>query len=125
MRYYIKKVKDAQGEDTYKFYPAPVYSYEVTLDMIAAEVSLATSATAADVKAVLESFLAILPKYLIQGNRVNLEALGIFKVTFGGVWHDDAKDVSASDIRNPRISFLASADLKDAVLKNLSFSKEA
>lgn len=104
------------------YYPAPQYSGEVDIDQIAEEISNSASLTIGDVKSTLEHFLAILPKYLKMGMKLKLNSFGRIKIVFGGRGRENENDVTADDIRDVRIGFIADAKMKRAI-GNISFKK--
>lgn len=123
MRFKVTKRTNPLDRSQEKYYPAPLYSDDITMDDLAEEISYSSSMTTADVKAVLEGFLSVTPKYLRRGNKVRLGSLGRLRVTFGGDGKDNAEDVTAGDIDHVRISFVAAPELKRAVLGGMSFEK--
>ncbi|WP_443740191.1 HU family DNA-binding protein [Treponema sp.] len=105
-----------------KFYAAPSYTEDVTLRKVAQDISKTCTLTPADISAVLESFLDILPGYLEEGHSIKMGDFGRFRLSFSSLGHELEKDVSATDIKNARILFVPSSELKIR-LDSISYSK--
>ncbi len=108
-----------------KYFPSPVYGRTLTLNDLTREISHATSITPADVKAVVEELVEVFSRYLVRGDKIKVEGLGTFKVTFSGCGNILAEKVSASDIDSTtiRISFVADSQLKKAIRLEIIFEK--
>lgn len=115
MKYSISKRPNPMNKDEApKFYATPVWEGQCSIEVLADEISLATSLSPADVRACLYAFLQAVPQHLMAGQAVNLEGFGIFRLSFsvsGG--HENAEDVSAADIETLRVLFRACARLKE------------
>lgn len=59
---------------------------------------------------------------LLNGQRARVPGLGTFRLTFGSEGVADINDFKPSMIRNPRISFIADADLRADLLKELTYT---
>lgn len=106
-----------------KFYPAPYYSGTLTTEQFAKRLSHSTTMTEADAMAFLVECANILEDALINGEKVQLDRIGIFKETFGGIGHEKASDVTADSIRNLRTAFLLDAGLRRRIKNGIAFSK--
>lgn len=73
--------------------------------------------TPADVTAVLEAFLSELPDYLMNGHSVRLGDFGLMKLSLSGEGRGTAEDVTAKEIKNPRILFLPGVEFKQRLQK--------
>lgn len=107
-----------------KFYAAPVWNEEIDIRQLAEEIAASCTLTPADIVAVLESFIAVIPPHLIKGDVVRLGDFGILKLTFGSDGRLNEADVSADLIKNTRVLFLSRPELKSR-LKRASFRKKA
>ena len=58
-----------------------------------------------------------------SSNRIRLNKFGIFKLSFSSVGHEKAEDVSSSDIKNLRVLFTPSAELKKE-LSDVSYTRK-
>ena len=105
-----------------KFYTAPSYTEDVALRKVAQDISKTCTLTPADISAVLESFLDILPGYMEEGHSIKMGDFGRFRLSFSSLGHELEKDVSTTDIKNARILFVPSSELKIR-LDSISYSK--
>lgn len=108
-----------------RFYPSPVYGRTLTLNDLTREISHATSITPADVKAVVEELVEVFKRYLVRGDKIKIDGIGTFKVTFSGEGHIMAEKVSASDIDSTtiRVTFVADSQLKKTIRLEITFEK--
>lgn len=109
--------QDMEAEATY--YPAPAYAAEIDIKKLSSEISDNTTLTPTEVRAVLQSFITTIPKYLLLGYKVRLDGFGIFKTSFlktkGG--YAKAKEVSSSDIGGVKPTFTPELELKEMFSK--------
>ena len=118
--------KDPQNDDAPgKYYPFPVYDRTVCLDELVDEISHSTSLTASDVRAVTWELIDVFRRHLVRGNKVRLDGIGIFKLSFRGTGEEKPEDVTAANIdrSSVRPTFLADAALRHSVSTRVSFSK--
>ena len=104
-----------------KFYAAPSYTEDVNLNKVAQDISNTCTLTPADISAVLDSFLTVLPGYLENGHSVKMGDFGRFRLSFKSVGQEKEEDVSANDIVVARILFVPSTRLKEK-LKSIRYS---
>lgn len=119
----VQRRNPQKPEEAKKFYPAPVYSGEITLRSLAEEISQTCTLTQADVSAVMESLLQKLPLLLANGHSVRLGEFGIMKLSFSAKGKEKKEEVSSAEIKNTHILFLAGIELKKK-LKDVSFTKQ-
>ena len=118
MNYKIMSKKNPLNQaDPEKFYPYPKWSSEMNLRRIAEQIARHCTLPPADVTAVLEAFLSELPDYLMNGHSVRLGDFGLMKLSFSGEGRGTAEDVTAKEIRNPRILFLPGVEFKQRLQK--------
>lgn len=117
-------VKRANPLDRTKelYYPAPVWGAEVSEDELSEEISYASSVNQADVKAVISSFIEMIPRHLMKGETLRLGNLGIFRMSFESAGQEEQEKVSASDIKKSKILFRPSMVLKKKIEKT-SYTK--
>lgn len=106
-----------------KYYASAEYGEEIDVTMLAKEISKSCTLTAADIVAVIESFLDKMPQYLKNSNRIRLNKFGIFKLSFSSEGRDKAEDVSSNDIKSLRVLFTPSAELKKE-LSDVSYTRK-
>jgi len=105
------------------YYPFPVYSDTLELADLLTEISHASSMTPSDVKGVVESFVELLQRYLVRGNKIKINGIGTFKLSFSGQGKEDPKDLISTDINKVKVSYLADRALKDYVNSSIKFEK--
>ena len=124
MQYTVVQRRNPQKpEEAKKFYPAPVYSGEITLRSLAEDISQTCTLTQADVSAVMESLLQKLPLLLAGGHSVRLGDFGIIKLSFSAKGKEKKEEVTAAEIKNTRVLFLPGVELKKR-LQDISYTKK-
>lgn len=111
----VQRGNPAKPSDPKKYYAQLKSGGEVTLRQLIKEISARSTVSGADVTAVLESLLEIVPEKLSQGQIVRLGDLGSFSasVTSEGVASEE--DFHASMIKKYSIRFRSGKELKKAV----------
>lgn len=126
MKYSIQKHINPQDlESPAKYHPAPVYIDTMNLSSLSKKIAHSTSMTVADVKCVIEELVLVIQDELIRGVKIKIDGLGMFKVSFGGTGHENAEDVSALDISNVKITFIADSQVKSFIKGSMKFEKES
>ncbi len=105
-----------------KFYASPSYTEDINLHKVAQDISNNCTLTPADISAVLDSFLEVLPGYLENGHSIKMGDFGRFRLSFRSLGQENEEDVSANDIGAARILFVPSTRLKGK-LKSISYFK--
>ena len=118
-----KRQNPLNREADSKYYASPVYGEEIDVNDLAKDISKTCTLTPADIVAVIESFLDKMPFYLKNSNRIRLNKLGIFKLSFSSNGHEKEEDVSSNDITNLRVLFTPSAQLKKE-LSDVSYTRK-
>ena len=109
MMYSVKQRQNPLDRDAEsKFYATAVYGEEIDVNDLAKEISKSCTLTTADIVAVIEK----MPQYLKNSNRIRLNKFGIFKLSFSSSGHEKKENVSSYDIKNLRVLFTPSAELK-------------
>ena len=111
------------GSRIYKFYARAMVSAHSTLDMIAEKISETNTLTPADVKAVVESLWREMRDRLLQGQIVELGALGHFRLTIrnnGGSLTESGWKYSM--IKGPHILHIPTKSMK-AILANIKLTR--
>jgi predicted histone-like DNA-binding protein len=88
-----------------KSYAIPVYTGEIDLKRIAAEIAALSSLSPGDVYNVPVNFTEALPKYLKDGYKLRLGDFGIFKVSFSSEGADEAKQIVPARICSRRVLY--------------------
>ena len=118
-----KRQNPLNREADSKYYVSAEYGEEIDVNALAKEISKSCTLTSADIVAVIESFLDKMPQYLKSSNRIRLNKFGIFKLSFSSVGHEKAENVSSNDIKNLRVLFTPSAELKKE-LSDVSYTRK-
>ena len=89
-----------------KWYGRAVHLNTVDLAAIAKQIQANTTAKEADVKAVLTELIEVMQRELQNSNRVRLDGIGTFKVTFASKGADTAKEYNPTEcVKKFRIVF--------------------
>ena len=105
------------------FYPFPLYLDTLEIRDLLQEISYASSVTPSDVRAVTDSLVEILQRYLVIGNKIKVDGIGTFKLSFNCSGKETSKDVSANDIYNAKVTFLSDKNLRNYVSSNVKYEK--
>lgn len=119
----IQKNNPIDKDKNALFYPFPVYSDTLEIRDLLQEISYASSVTPSDVRAVTDSLVEILQRYLVRGNKIKVDGIGTFKLSFNGSGKETSKDVSANDIYNAKVTFLSDKNLRNYVSSNVKYEK--
>lgn len=119
----IQKNNPIDKDKNALFYPFPVYSDTLEIRDLLQEISYASSVTPSDVRVVTDSLVEILQRYLVRGNKVKVDGIGTFKLSFNGSGKETSKDVSANDIYNAKVTFLSDKNLRNYVSSNVKYEK--
>lgn len=123
MMYSVKQRQNPlDREADSKYYASAESGEEIDVTKLAKEISKSCTLPPADVVAVIESFLDKMPEYLKSSNRIRLNKFGIFKLSFSSVGHEKAEYISSNDIKNLRVLFTPSAELKRE-LSDVSYTR--
>jgi predicted histone-like DNA-binding protein len=121
--YNVNKRKNPQT-GTEKFYGTVNIQSNVDLEDIAEEIAYSTTATEADVKAVLSSLQKYIIEHLKNGQSVRLGDLGSFRTTMTSTGVADKDKFTASQIKRVRARFTPSSRIQSSLqLKNLTFKQ--
>lgn len=84
----------------------------VTIDKIAKRIERVGSLSAQDVIHTIQSFVIELRNELVEGNRVKVDDLGIFHVTFTCEGTDEEKDCTVKKIKRVNVKFTVDNSLR-------------
>ena len=107
-----------------KYYATIVRDRSVTLRQFIKQISQLNTVNTADIYAVLESFLQLVPQYLSEGRTVDLGQLGKFSISISSKGEESPEEVSRSNIIGHKVLFKPSAEMRD-LLTNVKFEKVA
>ena len=111
-----KKVSDMKGgAKVEKFYAQPVYGSKVSFERVCKRIAERSTATSADVKAVLDGLNYVLSDEMSQGNIVQMGELGNFRPSLSSVGADSADEFTvATNMKEGRIIFTPGKSLREA-----------
>lgn len=113
----------AKPEQPKKFYPRAVSSGKVELRDIAKRISAkSTTVSDIDTHAVLMALTQEIANAIQNGESVHLGELGYFHITLKGSGQADEKKLSASDIEEAHLRFVAGKEIENS-LKTAKFEK--
>ena len=119
--YNVNKRKNPQT-GTEKFYGTVNIQSTVDLEDIAEEIAYSTTATEADVKAVLSSLQKYVIDHLKNGQSIRLGDLCSIRTTMSSTGEADKDKFASTNIKRVRARFNASQRIKNALaVKNLTF----
>ncbi len=121
MKYYVRQTTSPLNPKEKSYHAFPVRLGIMGIDEFAKVISHSCTLTQVDIEAVLKSFVENLPQFLRMGFTVKLENFGSFRLNFRSNGHTDPEKVSAQDIKDVRIGFLASSKCKNEVTNGLTF----
>jgi predicted histone-like DNA-binding protein len=98
-----------------KYYPSFVSSGKVTLRQLAEHIADISTVSSIDTLAVLEAFLQVVPKEMAEGNIVDLEEFGSFRLRIKTEGSDTPEEVTDRNIINILPQFLAGTAFKDII----------
>lgn len=120
----IKRINPARKSDPPKTYATPVWDGVIEIEELADQIAGRSSLTKGDILNVVQNLLDEIPHYLLMGKAVNLNKLGIFRLSFSSSGSEDATKFNTSQMRKPSVLFLASAQLKKKIENNIKYTRE-
>lgn len=119
----VGKKNPLSPEAPKKFYAVPVWKGLVGIEQLAKEIAGRSSLTVGDILNVLQNFLDIIPDHLLNGEAVDLEKIGILRISFGSRGAVSVDEFDVSYIRAKKIIYLPSMYLKNDVLGKTKFQR--
>lgn len=118
-----QKGNPSKPNDPKKFYASSKSSGDVTLRALSKEISSISTVSTADVMAVLEGFIEVVPKLLSDGKIVRLGDFGSLSLVIKSEGKEKEEDVNANAIIGKKINFRAGTVLNNA-MSGITFEKE-
>jgi predicted histone-like DNA-binding protein len=106
-----------------KWYASPVNRGRKTISQISEDISNSSSLSRGDIQNVILSIVDQIPKYLSDGQSVELGELGTLRLSFSSQGVDSKDDFNTNKINGVKIIFTPSVRLKEK-LSNLHFEIE-
>ena len=118
----VQRGKPGPGGGPKKWYGTAVSGRPLPVRQMARVATRNTSTTPLELEGALELFGEHAIAQLLQGHAVKLGYLGTLRLTFKSEGADDIRDYHpARMVREPRILFTPSKELRERVVKNLTF----
>ena len=115
MKVKIVKCVNPQNNSTIMYRLIPLYTYRMTLDDLAENISRSSSINKADVMAVVETLRYELITHVTKGGIVEFGDLGTFKISISSVGHESPEQTSVSDIRKKKVVFKINHKLRSLI----------
>ena len=122
MKYKLLERKNPQDRSQSKWYAAPVNDGRITENDLKREIVDLSSLSKGDVSNVVESFIEVMPKYLLMGKSVSLGELGTLRLSFSSEGVSDPQDFAVSKIKGVRVVFTPSTELRRSI-EDITFEK--
>ena len=113
----IKKVNPQKRQEPGKWYATPKSETPLSGKAMTCAATANTTTAPIEMEASLELLAKFVPQQLQQGHTVKIPGLGTFRLTFKS---DGVEDIN-SMIKNVRIVFTPSKELRESVLSGLTF----
>ena len=120
----VPRRNPAKPTETPKYYVQVVSSGKMSLRELARRISAISTVSVADVMAVLEGFLEIVPQTLAEGKIVNLGDFGSFSLTLSSTGAPDADSFTAANISKTSVRFRPGKEFAKTI-KVVEFSKNS
>ncbi len=118
----IKKVNPQKRQEPGKWYATPKSETPLSGKAMTRAATANTTTAPIEMEAALELLAKFVPQQLQQGHTVKIPGLGTFRLTFKSDGVEDINSFRANSmIKNARIVFTPSKELRESVLSVLSF----
>lgn len=118
----VSKKSVLSGDPQVKYYPQLTNRSTVDMRTMCDLISEKCAVSPADIYGVVEALLGEITHQLKEGRNVKLDSLGTFSLHASAHGHDQPEKVTSRDIKNLKVSFLASPYMK-RLIKLTSFKK--
>jgi predicted histone-like DNA-binding protein len=118
----VPKVNPNNLSEPVKYYAQVVSNGDINLRDLATEISLISTLSIADVTAVIEILLQVIPLKLTDGKIVRLDGLGYFSLSVSSEGVNTAAELSSKNIKNANIKFRPGQFFQKAV-KDVEYNK--
>lgn len=96
-----------------RFYPKAItLGNSVNLKFITERIKEISSLSRGDIRGVIQNLVDKLKEQLLEGKSVNIDGLGVFRLSFQSKGEETEKEVGVKSVHSVRICFRASQDLK-------------
>lgn len=116
LKYKLIQRKNLKKNDGTKLHHASIiHPNEVSLRTLSEEISEACTLSTVDVIAVIESFIRLAPRHLMQGEIVRLGDFGSFYLVASSAGAEKPEEFNQKMIRKTRLRFTPGKELKDTL----------
>ncbi|MDR1459604.1 MAG: HU family DNA-binding protein [Bacteroidales bacterium] len=122
MKYRLTKRANPQDRSKTKWYAAPINEGKITKISLSKDVVAISSLSRGDVSNVIETFIEVIPKYLLMGKSVSLGELGTLRISFTSEGIENPDEFSIGMIKGAKILFTPGIELKKS-LADLKYEK--
>ncbi|MDR1326197.1 MAG: HU family DNA-binding protein [Treponema sp.] len=114
MALWLRKLqrKNPQDLTQSKWYLTQEQSGTVGIKDIAKEIEKRSALSLGDVRTVLSNLVEVLPAFLKQGQSVNLEGFGSFRISVSSEGTATPEELNTQHVKGVKLLFLSSANLK-------------
>lgn len=117
MKLKVIRCIDPRNPSEVKYRLAPFYSYKISLDGIAENISRSSSVNKSDVLAVIDALEHELYVNLVNGGIVLFDGFGSFRLSVSSKAQNTPEETSLEDVRGSKIIYWPDSDLKGEVGK--------
>lgn len=119
----VKRLNPQDFEEAPKFYPAIVYTGEVTFKDLAGEISDASTLNAIDCRAALLALERFMERHLQNGRIIRFGDMGSFRLSISGSGAETPEECTKYNITKARILFRPSLHLRNS-LQTVNYRKD-
>lgn len=121
----VKRSNPLKKDEPKKWYATTKTTKSMDKKLITRLATANTSTSPFEMEASLELLADYIPNQLRQGNTVSIPGLGTFWIIFQSEGAEDISEFNASNmIKNVRIQFRPSVELRNKVMNGLKFTNE-
>lgn len=116
------KVDKSGDEEKVRYYGVPVTSGQVGVKELARDICSRCSLNAADVHAAVVALGDVMRNYLLNGNTVYLEDIGLFSISASSEGFDTPDECTPSKMKAQRVCFKADKGMR-SILRKVKFQR--
>lgn len=122
-KYVVRHKVDKSGEsEKVRYYGVPITSGQVGVKELAKDICSRCSLNAADVHAAVIALGEVMQNYLMKGNSVYLEDIGLFTVSASSEGFETPDECTPSKIRAQRVCFKADKEMR-SILGQIKYQR--
>ena len=124
MKYKLVQKGNPSSPDTpKKWYASAVSSGKTTQGSLSKEIAGRSSLTKGDISSVIMNLVDELPTSLLEGRSVKLDGFGTFRISLSSAGSDTKDEFNTNMIKQPKILFTPSSELKQA-MSNMTYERQ-